>query len=46
MRATLIGIKKEENVMIYFKNFQNVTLVSISYHMIPTDLVIITPVWK
>ena len=32
---------KEENVTVFFKNLQNVMLASISYHIIPTDLVII-----
>ena len=37
---------KDENVTIFFKNLQNVMLASISYHIIPIDLVIIMLVWK
>ena len=32
---------KDENVTIFFKNLQNLTLASISYHIILIDLVII-----
>ena len=35
---------KDENVAIFFKNLQNVTMASISYHIIIIDLVIITHV--
>ena len=35
---------KDENVTIFFKNLQNVTLASASYHTIPIELVITIPV--